>query len=451
MFKSSKLYFNNLFSIILFIPIILLLLTLIEVDKNLDITNKKQLLIIYPFLLLIIILILGAGFKPLSDFFSFIYTNIHPYGIFRSVTKFGIPLTIFFIIVFYLQLKNKKHYVHIFAVYLILLSPYALEGQLFNNQYFVNIPKDYTNLEKIISKLDDNGVGLIYPNNELMYTYNWGYRGYSPFIFFQSKIPLFYKGTDISNSNGFIFNLLNEDNIQKITANDLQSYNIKYIFLHNDIDCEFYGICKKINDSRIYFNNNFKLLFSNENFNIYEIFEEKTYPIKSKNLYFQQINPTKYKIYISGLKSSQNISFLESFHDDWNLYLKLNPDNSWCKPPEYYKNTNTIECENTQKFFEGEELSYLWEKPIFDSTHRVVNEYANGWTIDPEYIKANYPYEYYRRYIDGSIDIELTLYFKPQSYFYLGIIISTLTFVGCIGYLAWDWRRKRNGQGSLER
>jgi len=63
--------------------------------------------------------------------------------------------------------------------------------------------------------------------------------------------------------------------------------------------------------------------------------------------------------------------------------------------------------------------------------------------IDPEYIKANYPKEYYKIYPDGSIDIEMTLYFKPQSYFYLGIIISTFTFVGCIAYLMRNWSRKR--------
>ena len=85
------------------------------------------------------------------------------------------------------------------------------------------------------------------------------------------------------------------------------------------------------------------------------------------------------------------------------------------------------------------------QEPIFDDTHKMVYEYANQWTIDPEYIRKNYGKEYYHENPDGSIDIRMTLYFRPQSYFYLGLIISGLTLSGCIGYLIVSgvWRRKR--------
>ncbi len=49
----------------------------------------------------------------------------------------------------------------------------------------------------------------------------------------------------------------------------------------------------------------------------------------------------------------------------------------------------------------------------------------------------------YKENPDGSIDIELTLYFKPQSYFYLGIIISGTTLILCLGYLGYVFYRKR--------
>ncbi len=65
----------------------------------------------------------------------------------------------------------------------------------------------------------------------------------------------------------------------------------------------------------------------------------------------------------------------------------------------------------------------------------MVYDYANGWTIDPEYIRTHYSREYYRENPDGSMDVRMTLYFRPQSYFYLGLIISGLTLLGCIGYL----------------
>jgi hypothetical protein len=79
--------------------------------------------------------------------------------------------------------------------------------------------------------------------------------------------------------------------------------------------------------------------------------------------------------------------------------------------------------------------SKLWEKPIFDDTHQMVYGYANQWAIDPEYIRANYPKDYYKENPDGTIDILMTMYFRPQSYFYLGLIISGLTLFGCVSYL----------------
>lgn len=101
------------------------------------------------------------------------------------------------------------------------------------------------------------------------------------------------------------------------------------------------------------------------------------------------------------------------------------------------------ECQSENKIFVGDELSKLWQKPIFDNTHTKVYDYANEWTIDPEYIKANYPKEYYKENPDWSIDIRLTLYFKPQSYFYLGLIISWTTFLILVFYLIIDSIRVR--------
>ena len=77
---------------------------------------------------------------------------------------------------------------------------------------------------------------------------------------------------------------------------------------------------------------------------------------------------------------------------------------------------NITECVNKDyTFFEGEELKYLREKPIFEETHHLVNDYANGRTLDAEYIKKNFPKDYYKE----NSDVNLTLYFRPQSYFYL--------------------------------
>ncbi len=72
--------------------------------------------------------------------------------------------------------------------------------------------------------------------------------------------------------------------------------------------------------------------------------------------------------------------------------------------------------------------------------------FVNSLDLSKEYIKANFDKSYYKENPDGSIDIELTLYFKPQSYFYLGIIISGTTLILCLGYLGYAFYRKRGGK-----
>ena len=74
-------------------------------------------------------------------------------------------------------------------------------------------------------------------------------------------------------------------------------------------------------------------------------------------------------------------------------------------------------------------------------------KFVNSFELSKEYIKANFDKSMYKENQDGSIDLELTLYFKPQSYFYLGIIISGTTLILCLSYLSYTFSRQRK-QGS---
>ena len=123
------------------------------------------------------------------------------------------------------------------------------------------------------------------------------------------------------------------------------------------------------------------------------------------------------------------MNFLQNFDQGWQLYLNKNPDYQWCQTGQETDKNNNIECQHQKRFFQGEELSYLWKKPIFSENHQIGYDYANQWKIDPQYIKENYSSEYYKENSDGSLDVELTLYFKPQSYFYLGFLLTVIIVI----------------------
>lgn len=105
----------------------------------------------------------------------------------------------------------------------------------------------------------------------------------------------------------------------------------------------------------------------------------------------------------------------------------------------------TTECVNSSyTFFQGEELSYLWKQPLRDESHSLMNEYANGREIDiKQPVTSNkYAVETYleqglregriHKNTDESYQVDLVLYFRPQSWFYLGLLISGLTLLSLL-------------------
>lgn len=138
-----------------------------------------------------------------------------------------------------------------------------------------------------------------------------------------------------------------------------------------------------------------------------------------KQIEYDSINPTKKSVAVGSASGPFALNFAESFHPGWELYL------------EPVKKSG------------GNDVSYLFKKPLPGARHFKLNGYANGWTVDPAYIKNNYSKDYYRENPDGSLDVNLTIYFKPQSYFYIGLTISGLTLLTCVGYGVYLLKRKQ--------
>jgi hypothetical protein len=166
------------------------------------------------------------------------------------------------------------------------------------------------------------------------------------------------------------------------------------------------------------------ILISSQNQNK-TIIEIKT--LTNPHIFFQRINPTKYKIKIENATEPFYLTFSESFHPSWKAYIDA--DAMQCDPITTYKNVNVTECRQESKFFEVADLTRLFSKPISEEKHFLVNGYANAWYIDTQKLGT-------------GENFTVTLYFKPQSYFYIGLIISGLTFIGCIGYLLRSNRKK---------
>lgn len=134
--------------------------------------------------------------------------------------------------------------------------------------------------------------------------------------------------------------------------------------------------------------------------------EQLTKIIPYQNVKHEFINPTKYKISLSGIENPVYLNFSESFHQQWKVRVG---EFNW--------------------------FAALVQKDYFlsDEDHFKNDAQLNSFRINPDEVckidkvcKVN---------SDGSYDIDITLYFAPQSYMYLGLIISGTTLILVFSYL----------------
>ena len=167
-----------------------------------------------------------------------------------------------------------------------------------------------------------------------------------------------------------------------------------------------------------------------------------------RSLSFELVNPTKKVVHVSGAVKPFVLKASEEFNPDWKLYQQPLHGSEACQPVHEWSGQSqvsgaAIQCRAKTPAINLSDIGYLWQTPVFNTTHVKINDYANGWVVDPDYIKKNSPQKYWKENSDGTIDFNLVMYYQPQSYFYLGLIVSSLTLVGCIAYLVIPKRRRR--------
>jgi hypothetical protein len=340
-----------------------------------------------------------------------------------------------------------------FLIIFISFNGVALNGDFMQDQargegkYFIE--DKYNELSNQLQKLDQDSRILYLPlDYPLQMKINW-----------EEKIIKTKMGSKmiIGNNKEDILNNLYEDICSnKINFTQLNNFGVRYVILDKTPISSlnsFQESCKVtsfydtpyILGNYNYFNtlfSKFEIFYEDNNFVIYDLPpNQDNFKIKSNNSFYIKNNPTKYRIYLENLSSSNTIYFLESYSEGWELYLQKMPTKKWCEVDKYYE--KTTRCESKQILFEIEDILHSEKEKISGETHKIVYDYANQWEIDSQDIKNNYSNEYYIENLDGSINIELILYFKPQSYFYWGSLISGITFFGCIAYLTYNLKKKK--------
>lgn len=181
-----------------------------------------------------------------------------------------------------------------------------------------------------------------------------------------------------------------------------------------------------------------------------DVAEEKNVPKILPKISFMKINPTKYRVKIKGAKDPYLLVFSEQFHSSWQIFPGQNLSTFmgdkkrgvwgllgrfgtktvklFLKNADYgkviadYFNGDINEADHQKIFLEPATFE-TWDKaPIAQDRHFLVNNYANSWYIIPDDVA-------------GKEDYDLIIEFKPQRIYYLGLLISALTLIGCLIFL----------------
>ncbi|MBI4225978.1 hypothetical protein HY612_02590 [Candidatus Roizmanbacteria bacterium] len=126
--------------------------------------------------------------------------------------------------------------------------------------------------------------------------------------------------------------------------------------------------------------------------------------IPYQKISFNFISPTKYTIFLSQSKTPFYLNFSENFHPDWKIRVG---QFAWFKVPT--------------------EENYF----LSDIDHFKNDAGLNSFYLDPQKICQIYKC---KKNKDGSYDINMTLFFRPQSYVYFGLIISVSILLGLALY-----------------
>lgn len=427
--------FLNYYDLILPIGIVfvlILFLGIIKYNQALSENKRKLFILIFTsFLAVLYLCTVNIGF--LKDVFV-LFAYIPGFAILRNFTdKFALSFVFFYACILALSLlvvkKSYSFYKIIFVLTLFaVLLGFAPVKQIISAPLWktssvyttVNLPKEYTDFVKYAKvKIPNTTNVFALPQNitayEIITEPNGinSYVGTSPFKFFTAindltgidsypadislKIQTLIKERDYKG----LINILSQINsgYLMVTKNTPSEILKSYLFDKEYLKFQDEKLIQAITEK--------KILQSNKgNYVIYKLKNNPKILVSNASISFKKISPIKYEIDIRNMKGKNKLTFFETYHPGWSLYLVCN-DN-----------------------MQVNDLILPFKTNIFSNSHTFINPYGNQWIMDPITIKERYGNKCFNLNIDGSVNLKLVLYFAPQKFFYLGSLLTIVLLSG---------------------
>lgn len=386
--------------------------------KNKEVSSKTKLLIWGILVGFISTVFLAKGSqKPFGFIFTLLYDYIPFFKIFKSPElRFGFAIVFCISVILILAAEQLNKYLFTFSLITLMLiqniyffNGIAVRGEYIPEQYYDRIVKFSDDQKQLISYLNENNTpgdgrdfGYILPTPSVEYGF-FEFDG-DPYIGpdlvqKETEIPFVY----VSGYGG-----ISTATYEKLFADfedgsleELRDFPIKYILFRKDTSCNG---CPTLNEE--FAEQNLQLKLENGTYKLYEVPEStKLVQIENVDNYdVKVLSPVKILVSLKNISQENfKLKYLTSFNEGWKIYSEGN---------------------------------YLGASTIAEGTHRVTNGYANEWTISIDEIK-NLGDEHFVENEDGTIDVNLVIYYKAQNALYISAIVSLMGFIGVVTVLIW--------------
>ena|GEM_PF-5541004 len=415
-----------------YIPIVIFIILIYLTKQSRSLFGKLIL-----FLIVIFFFFVAANNEPFGFLYTIGFENSILFKIYRESHNKFYPALIFLISLFtFLQLMKydirsrlSKFIQGAFAVYFICFVYTIAVHSYYSQNAFFDLPESYQHIQQ---HLDFDSIVLVLPEYRNLRSYTYDHYGVSPL---QNTISnpsvLTYNILESSYNHTFYDRALNDFNFKKgsgayvrgsinpkFDTDLLRDTGINYIVLDGYVNgtpeytrAEFAVLKGAIDKSE-----DFYLKAQEGELYVYEK-KDREAIIQGQDVNFFKVNPTHYQVRVNSLETNRYISLLQSFDKGWSIVLNKYSDDKFCLGDSESFVSGESRCHNSQSFFSSVLFS-LFDKKYADDSHVEYLGYANQWNLDPDVIKRDYNNEYYNQNDDGSIDIDLNIYYVPQSYLF---------------------------------
>jgi len=403
--------------------------------------DKKNVVLLTLFsILLIMFLFVKGGQEPIGWIYSFLIQNVPGFRVFRSPdNKFGYGIVFVISLMLLITHKHVKSKLFlwlmgfvIIAQSLPLFTGTAIKGENTetSSDRAITLSGDYLGLASFTnSNARPFGYVLSLPSVDFGH---FKIEGEGVHIGQEltsklSKLPYIfindYTGLPIETYKRLAQSLKDP---QKDVFN---GFPIRYYVLRSDV------LFAEVPEELVMFiKTNFSLVYENE---VFEVYENPDFSplLEAQNLEYRELSPIKYLLEVKNISKDEALVFRQNFDPGWTLYRLDSQSQGACSSGIDLRSSLAVECGVESQLGSILDFDLLRRERVFGGSSTKTSESFNAWTLSLDEIREFSQSESVSVSEDGSYNLSLLLYYKPQLLYSASFLISFGYLVALILYL----------------